>query len=229
MFGKCVLGHRYTNLLLILILLISGVSALGVQTSLYSTIYPSNINSPEAPASSVAELAPIDTLQPITPVAISTIPTAPISKTPQKQPTSTVCAKDYAILRIAGKTICMFYTNSLENDAGSKVAFYKDVFLYGHNTSAVFSILHTLPVGTTFSITKSGQTKTYKITAKQIFCDYSNPSYPCSNYPNDPVLNMYDVIQPSRKGAALSLMTCAGKSIGNGDATHRLVAWAVQI
>ncbi|MFV0485269.1 MAG: sortase domain-bontaining protein [Candidatus Saccharimonadales bacterium] len=88
--------------------------------------------------------------------------------------------------------------------------------------------LSSLPVGTKFSVTVNGATTNYQVSKKQVYCDYSNPTHPCSNY-SEPVLNMYDAINPARQGANLALMTCAGSSIGNGDATHRLIVYATRV
>lgn len=128
---------------------------------------------------------------------------------------------------INGKHICLFTTNDLGVDAGNKVALYGGNFYFGHNTSAVFA---TLPSVDSFQIVRGGKVTNYVVVRKNVFCDYSNRAYPCSNYPNDPVLNMAEVLKPSKtigNPTAISLMTCAGMGIGGGDATHRFVAYAI--
>jgi hypothetical protein len=164
----------------------------------------------------------------------------------------TPCASDYAAIEISGRTICIFATSNLTAETGSKVALYTptgtlaggSAFLFGHNSANVFAGLGQV---SSFKIHFGGATKTYQIIRKSVYCDYSNANdwlakkgsnirhendkYNCANFPTDPILNMNQVLNPkSVLGVeGISLMTCAGASIGNGDATHRLIAYAVEV
>lgn len=147
-----------------------------------------------------------------------------------------VCGGYYAYISVGGKNICLKSTGDTGGDLSYghgyifNSATYESYnsYIFAHNSTALFGGLKDLGVGTGFSVTVGGQTVSYQVSRRVVYCDYSNVGYPCSNYV-DPVLNMWDVIRPGRQGADLSLMTCAGASIGGGDATHRLVIFARRV
>jgi hypothetical protein len=166
---------------------------------------------------------------PLTSLEIAEKPINHIAETPKIVTKTATTLKTTSCDRIiiGGNSICLFSASSLNTDAGAKVAVYGGNFYFGHNIPAVFASLHT---ATSFTIVRNGIATNYKIVQKTIYCDYSNPAYPCSNWPKDPVLNMSQVLQPAKTAknpTAISLMTCAGTPIGGGDATHRLVAYAI--
>ena len=126
-------------------------------------------------------------------------------------------------ITIAGKTLEIQETSSTSADAGTHVNKYGAKFLYGHNSSVVFGGLQNLPVGATFSVTLNGQTKTYQIAQKVTF-EKNNGLLQLGGDGNF----MNAVVNASFDGSSydLSIMTCAGTSLGHGDATHRLVVFA---
>jgi hypothetical protein len=225
-------NYRYANLLIIILLLLSTLSFIGVKTGLYSAISNNNVNIDETPLVTSNTSENLDKIDVVAKAEIDEIIAAPVISAKTTKSTPSKCSVDYAKILINGKTICVFTTNDLGVDAGQKVAMYNGNFLFGHNSAAVFADLGRAD---TFQIVKGAETKTYKIMSSQVYCDYSNayqypdnPEYKCANY-NQPVLSMSAVLNPAKKGADFSLMTCAGQGVGNGDATHRLVAYAVQI
>jgi hypothetical protein len=225
-------NYRYANLLVIILLLLSALSFIGTKTALYSTTSSQNLNTNELPQITLTTPENLNKAAHIEKAEIAQITTTPTISTTAPKSTPSQCSTDHAKILIGGKTLCIFTATDLSVDAGQKVALYNGNFLFGHNSATVFGDLSRID---TFQIVKPTETKTYKIISRQIYCDYSNayqfpnhPEYKCANYP-DPILSMSEVLNPAQKAATISLMTCAGQSIGNGDATHRLVAYAIQI
>lgn len=134
-----------------------------------------------------------------------------------------------SFLTIAGKKIAIYNSvNGTNDDAGSRIAKYNN-FYYGHNSANVLGSLSSLPIGATFSITENGQTKKYQIAKSETFekiganklATLDNPSRDYSNA----------IYSASYKGKKydIALMTCAGVSLGNGDATERYVVFAYEV
>lgn len=122
-------------------------------------------------------------------------------------------------ITIGGRTISTFHTDTTTIDAGTSVARYGNKFLFGHNTSAVFGHLKNLPIGTTFSLTEDNISTNYHIVEA---ITLEKPEV--SRFMNAIVDGRY------KSGRYdLSIMTCAGKSLGGGDATHRLIIFANRI
>lgn len=144
----------------------------------------------------------------------------------------------YDQINIAGNTIPIFYSSNTLIDAGSQVGLYGNHFLYGHNTANVFGGLSSMGVGSRFTVTLGGTTKTYQVMGSDLQTK--------SHFEEDVIIkatvagvtqryqmkmmraitsygayggNYYDYI----------LMTCAGTSYGNGDASHRLVLLANEV
>ena len=140
-------------------------------------------------------------------------------------------------ISIAGKTIATYQAhNGLNDDAGSRVAKYNSVFYYGHNSNAVFGSLSSLPIGSTFTISENGSTKTYKIALGETFDRSKNQNgdilYHESEKAEGKNRNYSNgIYSASYKGKTydLAIMTCAGQSLGNGDATQRYVVFAYEV
>jgi sortase (surface protein transpeptidase) len=143
--------------------------------------------------------------------------------------TNRECDGYAGVLKIGAKTLCVYQTTDLGSDAGTRVAHYTGsfadgIFLFGHNSSAVFGNLKNLPVGTVFSYGGAN----YRINEKKVYCDYSNGNLCTTKYASDAVLPP-SFPAPRKTGHDLNIMTCAGASLGNGDATHRLLVSADRI
>jgi sortase (surface protein transpeptidase) len=155
--------------------------------------------------------------------------------------TNRVCGGYYGYISVGGKTICLKSTNTTSGNLSYSYGYIfnnsaynsYNQYIFAHNSASLFGNLRNLATGTRFSVTVNGQTTAYQITKKVTYCDYSNYANGAAGcraaYPNDPVLNMYDAVNPGRQGAQLALMTCAGVSLGGGDASHRLIVYAVKI
>lgn len=136
-------------------------------------------------------------------------------------------------ISVAGRTISIVDVADTSVDAGDHINKYGDKFLYGHNSAAVFGGLAGLSVGQTFSVNYNGSVTTYQIANMVTLA--KNFDYNILEYPGSTGLYNYIPSIAKRaqfgKGATydLALMTCAGASVGNGDATHRLVVFANKI
>lgn len=126
-------------------------------------------------------------------------------------------------ITILGKTISVSAVSSTEVDAGNEVKSFRRM-LYGHNSGAVFGNLGNSYVGMTFTVTLSGATKTYRVAEIITFEKISDTalSVDGQKYTMTALVN-------NAKGHSLMLMTCAGQSLGHGDATHRLTVFADEI
>lgn len=123
-------------------------------------------------------------------------------------------------ISIDNKTIPIFYSDNTQIDAGSQVGKYGHL-LYGHNSYNVFGGLSSHN-NLSFSVTLDGATTNYHVinsitltreTAQNLMLGIRDGKiFSGGQY------NHYPYI----------LMTCAGTPLGNGDATHRTLFFAVQ-
>ena len=93
--------------------------------------------------------------------------------------------------------------------------------LYGHNSATVFGDLQTLSLGETFTVTENNLVTTYQITAITLY--EKNPD---GRLQLNGSGNYMKAIRDKALGHDIALMTCAGTSYGNQDASHRLVIFA---
>lgn len=151
-------------------------------------------------------------------------------------------ANDYVAtpdsIYIAGNDIPIFHSSNTMIDAGNEVGLYGSHFLYGHNTAHVFGGLRYLGVGDRFTVTLDGVTRTYQI----MNTDTREKSYFEGSFYRQKKMPGMVVFEPVRVMNAITsngeyqgqyydyiIMTCAGTSYGNGDASHRLILMANEI
>lgn len=95
---------------------------------------------------------------------------------------------------------------------------YNDIYkfrkmIYGHNSSNLLGNLSSRYVGEVIRITEGGVTKNYKVAA-------------VTTYIKSDVAKLMNKIAYSAMGHDVAFLTCAGRALGQGDATHRLVVLA---
>ena len=144
----------------------------------------------------------------------------------------------YDQISIAGNNIPIFYSDNTLIDAGSQVGLYGNHFLYGHNTANVFGGLSGMNIGDYFTITLGGQTRTYQVINR----DLQTKSHFEGDVIRKTVVSGVTVLTKMKMMKAITaygeyngghydyiLMTCAGTSYGNGDASHRLILMANEV
>ena len=175
--------------------------------------------------------------------------TAPVTQKPVQATPATITPATPAVtpapkvkpnqIVIGGRTIPMTIVKDTRADAGNHVNMYCgsnaacNKFIYGHNSSAVFGNLKNLRVGVdTFTVTLNGVTSTYRIVNKVIY-DYELGGNGALRLNGDISINYMNRTAKARDNNNvqydLSLMTCHGQSLGNGNATQRLVLFANKI
>ena len=120
-------------------------------------------------------------------------------------------------ISINGQSSPIFISSNTTINAGKSVGLYNGKFLYGHRGSSVFGKLAGIGAGSTFSVTLNGQTSNYRVVGKVTLDKETTQK------------NMYALaVLGSYQGVSYDyvLMTCAGESLGNGDATHREIVFA---
>lgn len=143
---------------------------------------------------------------------------------PEPEPEPIIPANSISFL---GRTINIVDVASTAVNAGNHVNKYGAKFLYGHNLAGVFGALTSLGVGSTFSVTYNGVVTNYQVrevityekntdNGRLQLNGHGNYMKAVANATNKDTGVVYDI----------SLMTCAGTSYGNGDASHRLVIFA---
>lgn len=154
---------------------------------------------------------------------------------PEPAPTPVVVAKapatgaapvtpNYAnSITITGRTLEIIDVAATAIDAGTHVNRYGKM-LYGHNSAAVFGALSSLGVGSTFTVTSGGATTTYQVREVTTYQKIDDTTLGL-----DGQTYRMSIITRAKGKYDLSLMTCAGESYGNGDASHRLVIFASAI
>ena len=124
---------------------------------------------------------------------------------------------------IFGRSIEVVEVGDTMVDSGNHVNKYGAKFLYGHNSGAVFGSLHTLGIGSTFTLNLHGNSVTYRVT--EIGMYEKTNDYAITDVNTSQTYAM-GAIASNAKGHALALMTCAGTMYSGGDASHRLVVYA---
>lgn len=128
-------------------------------------------------------------------------------------------------IAIAGRVLDIVDVDSTLVDSGDHVNHYDQKFYYGHNSSAVFGGIVNLGAGDTFSITRGGVKTNYRVATTVIYEKNTSNGLLQLNGEGD---YMWYVAK-ARIGKTkydVSLMTCYGRSLGGGDATHRFVIFA---
>lgn len=139
------------------------------------------------------------------------ISSAAVNSAPQSIPYSSYIA-------IAGRTLRVEDVNSTLVDSTDHVNRWGKKFLYGHNTSTVFGPIRNLTNGATFVAKIDGEEHVYQVMYTETM---EKPKVE---------KNMLAIAYAIYGGNYdLSLMTCAGASLGGGDATHRFVLFANRI
>ncbi len=131
-------------------------------------------------------------------------------------PVSTPSIVNYRVTNHIGSV--SEYIKTAKSLSYNSIYKYKKM-IYGHNTSNLLGSLASRYVGETISITDNGQTRDYKVMLVRTYRKTSD-----GNLENDPYL-MTDIAN-SAFGYDVALLTCAGTTYGNGDASHRLVVYA---
>ena len=134
-------------------------------------------------------------------------------------------------IAIAGRTINIVDVNSTTVASGDHVNFYRNKFLYGHNSSAIFGDLKNLSIGATFTITHDGVTSTYRIMNRVVYQyeETGNGALRLNGDGRNYFLNTVRAKDNNDMQYAVSLMTCHGVSYGGDNATERLVLFANKI
>lgn len=173
---------------------------------------------------------------PVTQKPVQVTPTTQTPATPAVTPAPAVKPNQIVI---GGRTISMTIVKDTRADAGNHVNMYCgsnaacNKFIYGHNSAAVFGNLKNLRVGVdTFTVTLNGVTSTYRIVNKVIY-DYELGGNGALRLNGDTSINYMNRTAKSKDNNNvqydLALMTCHGQSLGNGNATQRLVLFANKI
>ena len=173
---------------------------------------------------------------PITQKPVQATPTTQTPATPAVTPAPKVKPNQIVI---GGRTISMAIVKDTRADAGNHVNMYCgsnaacNKFIYGHNSAAVFGNLKNLRVGVdTFTVTLNGVTSTYRIVNKVIY-DYELGGNGALRLNGDTSINYMNRTAKAKDNNNvqydLALMTCHGQSLGNGNATQRLVLFANKI
>lgn len=134
-------------------------------------------------------------------------------------------------ITITGNTIEIVNVSQIV-ESGNHVNRY-DKLLYGHNYNYIFGKLSSLGVGSTFVVRVNGRETTYRVGSK-VYYDKDNSTKNGAlrrnggkkNYMRS-IAGAYDF--DASKQYDIALMTCAGRSLGGGDATQRLVLYASAI
>ena len=144
----------------------------------------------------------------------------------------------YDQINIAGNTIPIFYSSDTMIDAGHQAALYGNHFIYGHNTADVFGGLAGMRIGDYFTVTLDGVTRTYQVVNSDLRTKkhFEGDIIRRTNVSGMTVLTKMKIMKAITAYGEYNgghydyiLMTCAGTSYGNGDASHRLILMANQV
>ena len=148
--------------------------------------------------------------------AVETVPLP--EPEPEPEPIKTPVA-GVAKPRIINYTVGVHTGEIVAHNLSYSTLYKTDKLIYGHNTANLLGNLGSLGVGSNFTVTDGGVTTTYRVSAKVMY------EKTADGYLNSDPYLMGSIMQTAM-GHNLALMTCAGTSYGNGDASHRLVVYA---
>lgn len=123
-------------------------------------------------------------------------------------------------ISVAGRNLSVTEVSSLVMNPGNATLKFRKM-IYGHNTAGIFGNLQSLVVGSVFTVELNGITTNYRVSEKVTFEKSSSTTLRA----NGQTYTM-DALTRNAKGHSLMLLTCAGQSLGGGDATHRLALFA---
>ena len=131
------------------------------------------------------------------------------------------------------------YTVTRSSSSIVKSPTYSDIYrtgnlVYAHNSSNLFGNLKSLSIGSTFTLTENGVTTTYRVSGveyfKKIAVSNGEDLAKCVGGITDNCSGRWMTsIVKNALYHNVALMTCAGQSYGNGDASHRLVILADRV
>lgn len=151
-----------------------------------------------------------------------------VSETPLEIPTTPVAEPPAEILgdylAFNGRKIPLTEVDSTDRESGDGVNKINKL-IYGHNSASVFAGLDTLTAGATFTISLGGAETTYRVFASVIY-DKNPDGRLQLNGKGSYMKAIRDRASYNNTPHDLALMTCAGISYGNGDASQRLVIFA---
>lgn len=151
-----------------------------------------------------------------------------VSETPLEIPTTPVAEPPVEILEdylaFNGRKIPLTEVDSTDRESGDGVNKINKL-IYGHNSASVFAGLDTLTAGATFTISLGGAETTYRVFASVIY-DKNPDGRLQLNGKGSYMKAIRDRASYNNTPHDLALMTCAGISYGNGDASQRLVIFA---
>lgn len=128
-------------------------------------------------------------------------------------------------ISIAGRTLEVVDVPDTTFDSGGHVNKYGARFFYGHNSAGVFGGLVNLNEGSTFSITYDGVTTDYVVAKVELYEKNTENGRLQLNGSGSYMRKVADAVSGGVQ-YSISLMTCHGKPIGDGDAEQRLVIFA---
>ena len=171
-----------------------------------------------------------DTVEAENPVfnAVETVPLPEPEPEPEPEPVSTTVqyaapvagyVTTPAAPQVVNYTVTV-YSGTIVADNLSYYDIYKtNKLVYGHNSYNLLGNLVNRYVGETITITEGGVAQTYRVSDIVLYEKTSD------GYLNHDRTLMGRVMRTAM-GHSVALMTCAGTSYGNGDASHRLVVYA---
>ena len=131
------------------------------------------------------------------------------------------------------------YTVTRTTGTVVKTPTYSDIYrtgslVYAHNSSNLFGNLKNLGIGATFTLTENGVATTYRVSGveyfKKITVSNGEDLAKCVGGTTDNCSGRWmNSIVKNGLYHNVALMTCAGTSYGNGDASHRLVILADRV
>ena len=172
---------------------------------------------------SASEATFLSEMDEISEIEISEITTKATTSTPVTTSTTSSKVKNYTITKI---------DTEIEQNPTNYIHRLNKL-VYAHNSNDLLGSIKDLEVGETFTLTENGTVKTYKVAEVKIFAKSGSKtlSLCTSGYENcEGTYYMSTLINARINGKTYdaALFTCDGTSLGNGDATHRRVVFAIE-
>ena len=151
--------------------------------------------------------------------AVETVPLPEVEAKPAPEIVVPEVVSTPTVPQVANYTVTIYSSEMVAHNLSYSDIYKTGKLVYGHNSGNLLGNLSCRYVGEVFTITEGGVARNYVVSDIGLYEKTA-----------DGFLNgnkgLMGRIMRSALGHDVALMTCAGTSYGNGDASHRLVVYA---
>ena len=155
--------------------------------------------------------------------AVETVPEPEPEPEPEPAaPLAPVAGYEVPVKQTVNYTVTIYSGEMVVHNLSYGDLYKTGKLIYGHNSSNLLGNLGHLSIGEVFTITEGGVTSNYQVT-NMVMYEKTPDGFLNGDW------DLMGQIMRTAMGNDVAIMTCAGQSYGNGDASHRLVVYANRV